>query len=300
MVVGWFTFVSAMHMTAFCISYIIPPVESINADKNISVIRPLKILSIPQCQKRIPILGTEEFQSERSWVPATPEKSPVLGRSIAFSDIQQGRQQVPLNSLELASNTGRCASNKDCLTQIFNPNSQVSQTMGYFRYSDEHSTEDNLMANGRAGSLQLSLPDAFVDFNNVSFMQLLQHGEAEVPSSNTTLLRFAEMAAETPSMPQPPHEMINIQQDCGSGGFNPGARFIDGMEVNQIGHSHWQFGKSSNPLNYGSSLPQTLGCMHPFQNVSFPCFDYEGKSLLVRMKNMLPVQLSPVIMGFLV
>ncbi|KAM6543171.1 hypothetical protein CsatB_007618 [Cannabis sativa] len=215
-------------------------------------------------EERIPILGTEEFQSERSWVPATPEKSPVLGRSIAFSDIQQGRQQVPLNSLELASNTGRCASNKDCLTQIFNPNSQVSQTMGYFRYSDEHSTEDNLMANGRAGSLQLSLPDAFVDFNNVSFMQLLQHGEAEVPSSNTTLLRFAEMAAETPSMPQPPHEMINIQQDCGSGGFNPGARFIDGMEVNQIGHSHWQFGKSSNPLNYGSSLPQTLGCMYFF------------------------------------
>ncbi|XP_062091863.1 transcriptional activator DEMETER isoform X2 [Humulus lupulus] len=233
-----------------------------------------------------PYLGAEEFQFESSWVPATPEKPPILG-SIAISDIQQGRHQDPVNSLELASITGRHASNFDCLAQIFNANSQVSQNMGYFRHSDGHPTENNLRTNGRDGSHQQSLPEDFVGLNNnLSFMQLLQHGGAEVPSSNTSLLRLVEMAAERPVLPQPPHQMINIQQDYGSGGFNIGAGFISSIaEGTEIGNSHWQVGKSwtdsntanllireqsecssSNPLNYGGSLPQTLS-----YDLSTPC-----------------------------
>uniref|UniRef100_A0A803NWS7 HhH-GPD domain-containing protein n=1 Tax=Cannabis sativa TaxID=3483 RepID=A0A803NWS7_CANSA len=238
-------------------------------------------------EERIPILDADGFQFGNSWVPATPEKPHILGRSTAVSGIQQGGQQDPMNSLELTSNTGRYASNFDCLGQIFNVNSQ-GQNMEYFRYLDRPLTDNNMRANSGANSLQQSLPEDFGDLNNnLPFTQLLQHGGAAVPSSNTSLLRLVELAAE---MPKHSHEMTNIQQDCVSASFNPGAGFTGSMEGNQIDYSHWQVGKcstesnianllireqsgcsSSNPLNYGSNLPQTLS-YDPF-TTSKPSYD---------------------------
>ncbi|PON34206.1 DNA glycosylase [Parasponia andersonii] len=226
------------------------------------------------------IPGAEEYQFESSWVPATPEKPPIVGRPNLISENPQGRQLGLSNWPESASNSGRYdRPNYDCLAQIFNANSRVGQNSGHFGNLEGNPTVNNPRINGIAGSHQQSSSEDFVDFNNVSFMQLLQHGSGEA----TSLLRYVEMAAERPLKPRPGPEKINFQQDCSSGEFDSGSRFISSIaEKPDLGNAHYQVGKSwngsnsanllirdqsqcssSNALNNGIRIPQILSYDFP-------------------------------------
>lgn len=228
-----------------------------------------------------PIPGAEDFQFEGSWMPATPEKPPTLGRSNSIPGNPQGIQLGSSNWPESVSNSSRYNTpNFDCLAQIFNGHSQGGQNSGHFRYMDGHPAGNNPRINSIAGSFHQSLPEDYVDLsNNMSFTQLLQHGGPDGGTpSNSSLLRFVEMAAERPLMPKPRPETIEFQQDCGSSGFSSGSRFISGIvEEPDISNAHCQVLKSwigsnsvdlllreqsqclsSNSLHNAISLPQTL------------------------------------------
>ena len=225
----------------------------------------------------VSIPGAEKFQFESSWVPATPEKPTILGRSNSIPENPRGRQLGLSNWPESASNSGIYdRPNYDCLDQIFNANSQVGQNLGHFGYAEVNPAGNNPRINGIACSHQQSLPDDYVDLsNNMSFMQLLQHGSG----SNSSLLRYVEMAAERPLMPGP--EPIHLQRDCSSGSFDSSSLVSGIVEGPDIGSANPQVGRSwigSNPfnllirqqsqcssfnlLNNSISLPQTLSCKY--------------------------------------
>lgn len=158
----------------------------------------------------------EEIPLESSWMPATPKKPPILVRSNSVLESPNGNL-VPGGM----ANWIEPASNNNCFAEIFNTNPQADQIPARF------GCDGNPNANGIAGSYQQqSLLDEGVDWNNISFMQLLQEGDNPdlAASTNRTLTGDVQAAAERPLMPIQRPEMSNFRGDCSSsGGLSSGS-----------------------------------------------------------------------------